>query len=129
MMDGLKVRESVTAAATADPFLLATDLADYLVLRGVPFRQAHEVIGKLTAHSLKPGTAFPDMTLVEYRQFSPVFQKDVHAVLDVGTALAARKGIGAPSPQNVNTELDAWRKRLKTAALVKRTTKTRRRTS
>jgi argininosuccinate lyase len=129
MMDGLKVREMVTAAATADPFLLATDLADYLVLRGVPFRQAHEVIGKLTAHSLKTGTAFPDMTLVEYRQFSPVFQKDVHAVLDVGTALAARKGIGAPSPQNVNTELDAWRKRLKTATLVKRTTKTRRRTS
>ena len=49
MMRGMKVNETAVAAAVADPFLLATDVADYLVLRGLPFRDAHEVVGKLTA--------------------------------------------------------------------------------
>ncbi len=108
MMDGLKVKENAMRKAANDPFLLATDLADYLVLRGVPFRQAHEVIGKLTAHSLKSGTGFPDMPLETYREFSPVFGADVHDVLKLDTALAARRGIGAPSPANVARELDRW---------------------
>ncbi|MCB1232123.1 MAG: argininosuccinate lyase [Verrucomicrobiae bacterium] len=113
MMAVAKVRADRTREATSDPFLLATDLADYLVLKGVPFRQAHEVIGKLTAHSLENGTAFPDMTLEEFRQFSEVFQADVHKVLNVETALKARKGIGAPSPANVGRQLTRWERRLK----------------
>ena len=60
MMAVAKVREERTLAATSDPFLLATDLADYLVLKGVPFRDAHEIIGKLTAHSIKERRDFPD---------------------------------------------------------------------
>jgi argininosuccinate lyase len=112
MMDGLKVKADAMRRAASDPFLLATDLADYLVLHDVPFRQAHEVIGKLTAYSLKSGIAFGDIPLEKYQEFSPVFESDVHAVLQLDTALAARKGIGAPSPANVAQELGRWEKAL-----------------
>jgi argininosuccinate lyase len=113
MIDGMKPKAEAMRAAASDPFLLATDLADYLVLRGVPFRSAHEVIGKLTAYSLKTKIRFPDLTLDEYRQFSTVFAADVFEVLNLKTALAARQGIGAPSPQRVKAELASWKKRLK----------------
>ncbi len=115
MMAAARVRTDRTRAAASDPFLLATDLADYLVLKGVPFRQAHEVIGKLTAHSLETGTPFPEMTLEDYRRFSDAFGPDVHRVLDVETALKARGGIGAPSPANVGRQLARWERRLKSA--------------
>ena len=112
MIDGMKPRAAVMRAAASDPFLLATDLADYLVRKGVPFRLAHEVIGKLTTFSLKEQRGFPDLSLAEFQQFSSVFTADVFAVLNLETALAARQSIGAPSPANVAAELDAWKSRL-----------------
>ena len=63
MVAEMQVNEANTAAATADPFLLATDIADYLVLQGVPFRQAHEIVGKLTAYSLEKAVPFPEIDL------------------------------------------------------------------
>ncbi len=115
MVAGMQVNATVTQAAASDPFLLATDIADYLVLRGVPFRQAHEIVGKLTALSLKTGRSFRDIPLEEYRLLSPVFAPDVLRTLDLATALKARKGAGAPSPQNVRKELASWHRRLKSA--------------
>lgn len=110
MMEAARIREEKTAAATSDPFLLATDLADYLVLKGVPFREAHEVCGKLTAASIREKRDFGDFSLDELQQISPSFAGDVYRVLDVKTALAARKGIGAPSPANVRKEIARWQK-------------------
>jgi argininosuccinate lyase len=115
MVEGMRVREDRTAAAAADPFLLATDLADYLVLRGVPFRQAHEVIGKLTAHCLAVGKGFPELGLEEFRRFSPAFADDVFACLDLRRALEARRATGAPSPGNVAAEVARWARQLATA--------------
>jgi argininosuccinate lyase len=112
MIAGMKPKADAMRAAASDPFLLATDLADYLVLHGVPFRQAHEVIGKLTAFSLAEKRGFPEMTLAEYHLFSPVFKADVFGVLNLETALAARKGIGAPSPANLAAELQRWQQHL-----------------
>jgi len=111
-MKAAKVREDRTANATSDPFLLATDLADYLVLHKVPFRDAHEIIGKLTAYSIQENRGFPDLSLEEFQQFSPAFEPDVFRVLDVKTALKARKAIGAPSPANVNRQISRWQKRI-----------------
>lgn len=116
MMAAAKIREDRTLEATSDPFLLATDLADYLVLKGVPFRDAHEVMGKLTAYSLTEKRNFPDLTLEEYRQFSVVFEPDLFKVLDLKTALKARKAIGAPSPANVGSQITRWQKRLHAAS-------------
>lgn len=112
MIAGMAVNESRTRTAASDPMLLATDLADYLVNHGVPFRQAHEVIGKLVAFSLTEKRAFADLTLAEYQRFSPAFGEDLFACLNLETALQARKGIGAPSPQNVATQLARWREEL-----------------
>ena len=112
MMGAAKVREEQTLAATSDPFLLATDIADYLVLHKVPFRDAHEIVGKLTAFSLQEKRDFPELTLDEFRQFSDAFEEDVFKVLDVKTALRARKAIGAPSPSNVSKQITRWQKRL-----------------
>ncbi len=115
MMAVARVRTDRTREAAGDPFLLATDLADYLVLKGVPFRQAHEVIGKLTAHSLESGTPFPEMSLEAFRQFSDAFGPDVHQVLNLETALKARQATGAPSPANVGRQLSRWERTLKKA--------------
>jgi argininosuccinate lyase len=112
MVSGMDVNRERTAAAAGDPMLLATDLADYLVIKGVPFRQAHEVIGKLVAHCLGTGRSFPELGLEEYRQFSEAFGEDVFGVLKMDTALAARQGIGAPSPSNVAGRLEHWREKL-----------------
>lgn len=112
MIAGMEVNETRTRAATSDPMLLATDLADYLVNHGVPFRQAHEVIGKLVAHSISEKVAFADIPLEVYQGFSPAFESDLFACLNLETALAARKGIGAPSPQNVAAQLARWREAL-----------------
>jgi argininosuccinate lyase len=112
MIAGMKPKPNAMRAAASDPFLLATDLADYLVLNGVAFRHAHEVIGKLTAFSITESRGFPDLTLDEYQQFSPVFKQDVFDVLNLETALAARKGIGAPSPANLANELKRWQQLL-----------------
>ncbi len=112
MIAGLDVNAEKTKAAASDPMLLATDLADYLVRKGVPFRQAHEVIGKLVAYSIKTKRGFAKLKLVEYRRFWSGFGADVFAVLKLDTALAARKGIGAPSPKNVTAQIRRWRKQL-----------------
>jgi argininosuccinate lyase len=108
MIASMKVNPTTTRAAASDPFLLATDLADYLVKKGLPFRQAHEVIGKLTAYSLSTQIPFTQISLETYRTFSELFADDVHSLLTLDVALAARTGIGAPSPANVEKELSRW---------------------
>ena len=112
MICGVKVNENAVAAAVADPFLLATDVADYLVLQGLPFREAHEVVGKLTAHSLSTGVAFPDIPLEFYQGLCPLFDKKVFTILTLEHAMAARRAVGAPSPANVARELASWQERL-----------------
>lgn len=109
MISGMDVNAPNTEAAASDPMLLATDLADYLVNHGVPFRQAHEVIGKLVAFSISERRSFAEMALTEFQQFSPAFEADVTACLNLKTAMDARKGIGAPSPTNVKAQLARWR--------------------
>ena len=92
----------------ADPLLLATDLADYLVNRGVPFRKAHEIIGRAVALSAERGTPLPQLTLADYQTLSPVFAADLFDCFDLAKAMKARQAIGAPSPENVAAQLARW---------------------
>ena len=109
MISEIKVNAARAAEAVSDPMLLATDLADYLVRGGVPFRQAHEVIGKLVAHCIETGRTFPQLDLAAYQTFSPVFKEDVFLVLELERALDARQATGAPSQANVRMQLERWR--------------------
>jgi len=109
MLAEIKVDAARAAEAVSDPMLLATDLADYLVRAGLPFRQAHEVIGRLVAHCLQTGRKFPELDLGAYQSFSPLFGPDIFDVLDVRRALDARQAQGAPSLPNVRAQLERWR--------------------
>jgi argininosuccinate lyase len=113
MIREIEIEPERMLSAASDPGLLATDLADYLVKRGVPFRQAHEIIGKLVAFSIQHQRPFTELTLLEYRQFSDRFAEDVFDVLNLDTALGSRTVIGAPSPKNVAAELEAWNAKLR----------------
>jgi argininosuccinate lyase len=108
MLHGIEANPAACAAAVADPMLLATDLADYLVNHGVPFRQAHEVIGKAVALCGQKHCELPQLTLADYQTLSPAFSADVFDILTVEKSMAARQAIGAPSPQNVAAQLTRW---------------------
>jgi argininosuccinate lyase len=108
MIPEIEVDSQRTRDAANDPGLLATDLADYLVLRGLPFRHAHEVIGKLVAYSIEQKRGFADLTLDEFQRFSEIFQPDLFAVLDLDGAIDRRTATGAPSRKNVAGALEAW---------------------
>jgi argininosuccinate lyase len=108
MIPEIEVDSERTRLAANDPGLLATDLADYLVLHGLPFRQAHEVIGKLVAYSIEQHRGFADLKLEEFRQFSEYFGPDLFEVLDLDRAIDQRTATGAPSRKNVAAALEAW---------------------
>jgi argininosuccinate lyase len=108
MIPEIEVDSDRTRLAASDPALLATDLADYLVLRGVPFRQAHEAIGKLVAYSIEQNRGFTELNLEEFRQFSENFGPDLFDVLNLDRAIDSRAAIGAPSRKNVAAALEAW---------------------
>ncbi|MCE9612034.1 MAG: argininosuccinate lyase [Chthoniobacter sp.] len=108
MLDGISANASACTAAVADPMLLATDLADYLVKRGVPFRQAHEVIGKAVALCGQKCCELPQLSLADYQTLSPAFASDVFDLLTVARSMSARQAVGAPSPQNVSAQIARW---------------------
>ncbi len=80
-------------------FTNATDAADYLVMKGVPFRDAHSIIGKLVLTCIAAGKAIDDMSLDELKEISPVFEEDVFDAISLKTCVEKRQTIGAPSPQ------------------------------
>jgi argininosuccinate lyase len=88
--------------------LLATDLADYLVNHGIPFRKAHEVVGHAVALCAEKKCELTELTLADYQGLSPAFGEDVFALLRVEKSMEARRAIGAPSPQNVAAQLARW---------------------
>jgi argininosuccinate lyase len=92
--------------------LLATDLADYLVKRGVPFRQAHEHVGRAVALCNERGCPLPRLPLEDYQAISPAFGPDLFDVFDLARAMASRRATGAPSPANVAAQLERWKAKL-----------------
>jgi argininosuccinate lyase len=95
--------------------LLATDLADYLVRRGVPFRKAHELVGRAVALCGELKCSLPEIPLAHYLAISPDYGADLYEVFDLAKAMSARKAIGAPSPENVTAQLERWKTRLSEA--------------
>ena len=99
------------AAAALDPTLLATDLADYLVKRGVPFRQAHRLVGAVVALAEKSRKPLSQLTLSEFQSVSPQFGRDVLSVFNLQKAMARRQGVGTPATAEVTRQLTRWAKR------------------
>ena len=104
-------RESMYAAAKQG-FSTATDLADYLVRKGVAFRDAHEIVGKAVAYGIETGQDLGDMQLDELQRFSAVIDFDVKEVLTLEGSVAARKHIGGTAPDQVRAAVKSARERL-----------------
>lgn len=109
MIAAMEIRKDRCRSAASDPMLLATDLADWLVLQGVPFRHAHELVGKAVAEAVRTGTPLDQLDLT---QIDPAYTADASKVFSLDRALAARTNPGAPSPDNVRSEVAKWKQHL-----------------
>lgn len=112
MLNNTKVNEAVCATAASDPALLATDLADYLVKKGMPFRQAHHVVGAVVALAEKAGKSLNQLTLAEFQTVDKTFGRDALGVFDLHRAMAKRNITGAPGTKEVARQLARWRELL-----------------
>lgn len=87
-------------------FTNATDAADYLTKAGIPFRKAHEIIGRLVAYSIENGKSLEEISMKEYREFSPCFKEDIYDAINLTTCINDRQTIGGPSVESVGKHID-----------------------
>ena len=112
LVTGMTVNRAVLAKAAGGGYLLATELADYLAAKGVPFREAHAITGRLVRSAMERGSALRDLTLAELRAASEHFEKDALDVLTVESAIDRRAQIGGTSRKRVEARLKALEKAL-----------------
>ena len=105
MIPAISCRRDNMRAAAMKGFATATDLADYLVVRGIPFRDAHEIVGKAVALCVEKACDLPELTLDELRKFSDRIQEDVFEVLTLEGSVAARDHIGGTAPTQVRAAI------------------------
>ena len=105
MLGSLSFRVERMRDAAGAHYSTATDLADYLVRQGLPFREAHEVVGKAVRHAITRGRELGDLPLEELRRFSPLIGRDVYAALTVEASLRARAVVGGTAPESVRQQL------------------------
>ncbi len=96
MIDTMKFNETVMAASAKRGFTTATDAADYLVNHGVPFRDAHGIIGQLVLLCIDKNISLDELSLEEYKKISPVFNEDIYEAISMKTCVEKRNTIGAP---------------------------------
>jgi argininosuccinate lyase len=109
LIKGLKINADRMQRAMSGSYLLATDLADYLVGKGLPFREAHKIVGELVQYAIGKGKSFQKLSIAEYRKFSPLFKNDVYGIT-IDTSIAARNIFGGTSPKQVLAALAGARK-------------------
>lgn len=112
MLDASTLIPEACHRAVSDPLLLATDVADLLVSRGVPFRQAHEQVGRLVARSLRENIPLNLLPTSIVHEIAPFAVEGYAELFDLALAMPKRKAPGAPSPKNVATELERWSQKL-----------------
>ncbi len=112
MIPAIKPKQQNMRDAALKGFATATDLADYLVKKGMPFRDSHEVVGKAVAFGIEQGRDLSEMTLEELQKFSGDIEEDVFAVLTLEGSVAARKHTGGTAPDQVRAAINTARARL-----------------
>ena len=112
MLRGIEVDKAAMRQAAAEGFATATDLADYLVKKGMPFRDAHEVVARAVRHAVDRGCDLADLPLADLQQFSAQIGEDVFGVLTLEGSLASRNHIGGTAPEQVRMAIAQARQRL-----------------
>ncbi|TJY64688.1 argininosuccinate lyase [Sinimarinibacterium sp. CAU 1509] len=105
MIPAIKVRHDNCRAAAAKGFSTATDLADYLVMKGLPFRDAHHVVGSAVAHATRQGCDLAELPLGELQAFSALIGEDVYAHITLDASVAARRSYGGTAPEQVRAAI------------------------
>jgi argininosuccinate lyase len=113
VMRNLSVNKERALAAAATGYMNATELADYLVRKGMPFREAHEVVGKIVTHAIESRKELEQLSLAELQTFSTLFAEDVHIALSLEQTLKSKSQTGGTSPESVSTALARARESLK----------------
>ena len=108
MISTMKFNKERMNESSRQGFTNATDAADYLVNHGVPFRDAHGIVGQLVLYCIDKGIALDDMTLEEYKKISPVFEEDIYQAISMETCVNKRKTIGAPGPDAMRKVIDIY---------------------
>mgnify|MGYP000856332636 CR=1 FL=1 len=112
MLDTMTFRKDRMRASAEGGFTNATDAADYLVNHGVPFRDAHGIVGQLVLFCEEKGIALDDMTLEEYKAISPVFEDDIYEAISLETCVNKRMTIGAPGPEAMEKVIKIYKEYL-----------------
>ena len=101
MLSTLTFNKEVMANSARNGFTNATDAADYLVVHGIPFRDAHGIIGRLVLYCIDKNCALDDLSLDEFKQFSPAFEQDIYEAISLKTCVEKRNTIGAPGTKAI----------------------------
>lgn len=112
MISTMSFRKDVMEASAKNGFTNATDAADYLVNHGVPFRDAHGIVGQLVLTCIEKGIALDDLSLEEYKKISPVFEEDIYQAISMKTCVEKRMTIGAPGPAAMKKVIEIYKKQL-----------------
>ena len=112
MIKTIKINTERISQAMKTDYMLATDIADYLVKKGLPFREAHGVAAKLSEYAVNKGKNFRELGLKEYNKFSPLFTEDVYNIT-LESSVAARNIVGGTSPEQVEIALTRARRLIK----------------
>ena len=110
IIQGMKIKSENMRRAVEEDFSNATDLADYLVKKGLPFRQAHEISGKLVHHCLERGIYLKDLSTEEFKNFSEKFDDDIHEAIKPETCVNSRNSFGGTSTEQVENQIEAAKK-------------------
>ncbi|WP_139685154.1 argininosuccinate lyase [Vibrio tasmaniensis] len=110
--DGIKVNGERTLEAAKQGYANSTELADYLVAKGIPFREAHHIVGVTVVAAIAKGCALEELTIAEMKEFSEVIEEDVYDILTIESCLEKRSALGGVSPQQVAYAVDQAEKRL-----------------
>jgi argininosuccinate lyase len=112
VLGNTRINRERTREAVMHGFMNATDLADYLVRRGLEFRRAHEVVGRAVAYAIEKGSALEQLSLDEFKQFSPLFEDSLYTALKLESSLANKPARGGTSPERVAEALASARAEL-----------------
>ena len=109
MLRTMKFHHQVMENSAKNGFTNATDAADYLVNHGVPFRDAHSIVGQLVLYCIEKDIALDDMLLEEYKKISPVFEEDIYEAISLETCVNKRMTIGAPGKEAMNNVISIYK--------------------
>ncbi|MFN3505744.1 MAG: argininosuccinate lyase, partial [Caldimicrobium sp.] len=101
LLEGLKVNKEKMGSFLKEGFLLATELADYLVLKGIPFREAHHITGQIVRYAEEKGKKLEDLSLEEFKIFSPLIEEDIYKWLTIEHSLSRREILGGTGKRAV----------------------------